>query len=146
MTYSNPRAALSQYKQSSLQTEVSAASPHRLIQMLMGGVLEKIATARGHMERGDTQEKGRNIGWAISIISSLHQSLDFEQGGEIAGNLEALYDYMIRQLTQANLSNSIEKLDEVADLMRDIKAGWDEIPASYHHRTANSAGASYVTA
>lgn len=146
MTYSNPRAALSQYKQSSLQTEVSAASPHRLIQMLMAGVLEKIAAARGHMERGETREKGRNIGWAVSIISSLHQSLDFEQGGEIAANLEALYDYMNRRLTQANLWNSVEMLDEVADLMRDIKSGWDDIPPDYHYRTALRGGASFVTA
>lgn len=146
MTYSNPRAALSQYKSSSLEAEVAAASPHRLIQMLMEGALEKIAIAKGHMERGEIPEKGRHIGWAISIVTSLRQSLNFEQGGDIAANLEALYDYMEWRLVRANLHNDPGMLDEVADLLRDIKSGWDGIPSEYHYWTARSSGSSYVTA
>ena len=128
MTYTNPRAALAQYGQSSLQSEVAAASPHRLIQLLMEGALEKIAKSRGFLQRGEIAEKGRHIGWAVSIIDSLRASLDHDQGGELAGNLEALYDYMERRLVQANAQNSEEMLEEVADLLRDIKSAWDDLP------------------
>mgnify|MGYP006274920123 CR=1 FL=1 len=140
MTYNNPRNALAQYGQSSLQSEVAAASPHRLIQMLLEGALEKIAKAKGYLQRGEVAEKGRHIGWALSIVSSLRSSLDFEKGGEIAANLEALYDYMERQLTLANARNSEEMLDEVADLLRDIKSAWDEIPSEHHYQGASHSG------
>jgi flagellar protein FliS len=147
MTYTNPRAALAQYGQSSLQSEVAAASPHRLIQLLMEGALEKIAKSKGFLQRGEVAEKGRHIGWAVSIIDSLRTSLDHDQGGELAGNLEALYDYMERRLVQANAQNNEEILDEVADLLRDIKSAWDELPADVRTSGARNEGpVAYVSA
>lgn len=119
--------ALSQYAKVGTNSGVAAASPHRLIQMLMEGAMEKIATAKGHMQRGEIEQKGRYISWAISIINGLSSSLDMEQGGELAERLATLYQYMNEQLFKANIENDSEKLDEVANLMRDIKAGWDGI-------------------
>jgi len=119
--------ALSQYAKVGTNSGVAAASPHRLIQMLMEGAMEKIATAKGHMQRGEIEQKGRYISWAISIINGLAASLDMEQGGELAERLATLYQYMNGQLFKANIENDAEKLDEVANLMRDIKLGWDGI-------------------
>ena len=103
------------------------ASPHRLIQMLMDGVLDKISNAKGHMSRGDIKQKGNFISWAISIIGGLRASLDFEKGGEIATNLESLYDYMERSLVIANAENDMEKLDEVSTLLTTIRDAWVQI-------------------
>lgn len=108
---------------------VEDATPHRLIQMLMTGVLDRIATARGFMERGAIAQKGAQISWAISIIEGLRVSLDKSVGGEIAENLDRLYDYMVLRLTEANMKNEPAYLDEVSDLLRQIKSAWDEIPA-----------------
>ena len=119
--------ALDQYKQVGVQSGIESASPHRLIQMLMAGALEKIAAAKGFMARGEVGPKGEQIGWAISIIDGLRVSLDKNVGGDLVDNLDALYEYMGQQLLAANLENDTDKLDEVAGLMHEIKAGWDGI-------------------
>ncbi len=123
----NHKSAIQQYTSSSRQADVAAASPHRLIQMLLEGALEKIAIARGHMERGEIAQKGKAISWAIDILEGLRMSLDQEAGGELASNLDALYDYMNLTLLQANKDNSLEKLDEVGGLLKNIKSAWDAI-------------------
>lgn len=120
-------SALRQYQSVNTQARVVDASPHRLIQMLMEGGLTRIAQARGAMERGQTALKGELIGKSIAIVAGLRDSLDHQQGGELAGNLDGLYEYMIARLTEANISNETAVLEEVAGLLRDIKAGWDAI-------------------
>ncbi len=129
MSYlSNSDSALQHYKMVGTQTSVESASPHRLIQVLMEGALEKINLAKCYMQRGEIALKGSHISWAISIIDGLRMSLDNKMGGEISQNLEDLYDYMSRRLTEANLNNSVEMLDEVAGLLREIKSAWDAVP------------------
>ncbi|TRO20797.1 flagellar export chaperone FliS [Ectopseudomonas mendocina] len=120
-------SALKQYQSVNTQARVVDASPHRLIQMLLEGGLTRIAQARGAMERGQTALKGELIGKSIAIVAGLRDSLDLQQGGELAGNLDGLYEYMIARLTEANISNEPTVLEEVAGLLRDIKAGWDAI-------------------
>lgn len=119
--------AVKAYNQVGVDTDVASASPHRLIQMLMEGVIQKIAIAKGHMMRGEIADKGAHISWAISIIDGLRMSLNKEAGGEIAQNLDGLYEYMQSGLMEANMHNNQGKLDEVSNLMREIKSGWDAI-------------------
>ena len=127
MNMSTMQNALDQYKKVGVQSGIENASPHRLIQMLMAGALEKIASAKGFLQRGDKGQKSQYIGWAISIIDGLRVSLDKNMGGELVDNLDALYEYMGQRLLMANIKNDPEMLDEVANLMREIKAGWDGI-------------------
>ena len=135
MSYARVRAAMKSYGEAAVQSDVNCASPHRLIQMLMEGALEKISKARGFMQRGEITEKGNHISWALSIINGLRMSLDKEAGGEIAQNLDDLYDYMARCLLEANVKNSEEKLDEVSKLLIDIKGAWDVIPDGVKSKT-----------
>ena len=128
MNYSpNKDSMLNQYRQVGTQSGVASASPHRLIQMLMEGALEKINLAKGYMQRGDIALKGSHISWAISIIDGLRMSLDKESGGEVAQNLDDLYDYMGRRLAEANLDNNEAMLNEVAGLLVEIKSAWDTV-------------------
>lgn len=133
--------ALNKYSQVAVQADATYASPHRLIQMLLDGALEKIAIARGHMERSNVPKKGQHIGWAISIISGLRASLDMGAGGEIAQNLNDLYDFMGRRLLHANLKNDTVALDEVTALLREIKNAWESIPESVQRAHAQAKGA-----
>ena len=122
--------ALNEYKQG-VKTGVEDFTPHRLIQMLMEGALDKVSAAKGFMQQEGADAiaaKGEHISWAISIIDGLKVSLDKSVGGDIAQNLEDLYIYMGQRLVEANLHNKIEYLDEVANLLREIKVGWDSIP------------------
>ncbi len=128
MNNSSALASLKRYGKVSVQTEVESASPHRLIQMLMEGALSRITAAKAHLVRGEIAEKGERIGLAISIIEGLRASLDHEAGGEIAANLDRLYQYMGTRLLEANASNDAEILDEVGSLLLRIKEGWDGIP------------------
>jgi len=126
------KKALEGYGRGAVESEIDFASPHRIIQMLMEGALQKIATAKGCIERKEIAEKGRQITWGMSIIQGLKSSLDAEKGGEIAENLDSLYDYMGRKLLEANTKNDIAILDEVSALLSEVKAGWDEIPQEFH--------------
>ncbi len=123
----NNKSAIQQYTSSSRQADAAAASPHRLIQMLMEGALEKIAIAKGHMERNEIAEKGKSISWAIDILEGLRMSLDQDAGGELAANLDSLYEYMSITLLEANKDNSLAKLDETSRLLKSIKSAWDAI-------------------
>ena len=117
---------LKEYSQVKAHSGVAYASPHRLIQMLFEGALDKIASAKGHMTRGELALKAGQISAAISILDGLRMSLD-KSRGEIAQHLDDLYDYMERQLLRANYENALPLLDEVAGLLQEIKGAWDVI-------------------
>lgn len=119
--------ALKQYNKINLQTSIESASPHRLIQMLMDGALARLAQAKGHMKANSIAQKGEDISMAISIIGGLRDSLDHEKGGSIASNLDSLYEYMTNRLMESNLKNDITLIDEVHDLLVEIKTAWDTI-------------------
>ena len=123
----NAMAALRQYQTVNTQAQVADASPHRLIQMLMEGGLSRLAQAKGAMLHGQGAQKGELISKAIGIIGGLREGLDLNQGGEIAANLDRLYDYMVSRLVEANICNEPALLDEVAGLLRNIKTAWDAI-------------------
>ena len=122
--------AFSQYRNMGLQGVVEQASRHELVRMLMDGGLDRIAAARGQMQRGDNAAKGASIGRAIGIIDGLRASLDADSGGDIAANLDRLYDYMVRRLTLANVNNDVEPLDEVQQLLAQIRDAWLEVGAT----------------
>ncbi|WP_263139230.1 flagellar export chaperone FliS [Pseudomonas sp. RIT-PI-AD] len=119
--------AIKQYQQVGVQAQVAEASPHRLIQMLMQGGLERLAQAQGALQRDQGALKGELIGKTISIIGGLREALDFTKGGEIAVNLDGLYAYMIARLLEANRVNDGSMLEEVSGLLREVKTGWDAI-------------------
>lgn len=121
--------ALQKYKSIGVHSDMADASAHQLIGKLLNGALDRISSAKGAVSRGEMAAKGELLGKAIGIIDGLRASLDYEKGGEIAANLGSLYDYMEQRLVEANLNNSVELLDEVSDLLRQVKSGWDEMPA-----------------
>lgn len=126
----NAYAAMKQYQSVNVNAQVVEADPHRLIQMLMEGGLQRLAQARGAMQHGNMPLKGELIGKALGIIGGLRTALDLDKGGEVAANLDRLYDFMSVRLTEANLRNDPLLIDEVAGLLREIKEGWDGIRQS----------------
>ncbi|WP_193072781.1 flagellar export chaperone FliS [Pseudomonas sp. FME51] len=122
--------AMKQYQTVNVNAQVTEADPHRLIQMLLEGGLQRIAQAKGAMEYGNVALKGELIGKAMGIVGGLREAVDTEKGGEIAANLDNLYAFMQQRLSQANLKNDPSMLDDVAKLLREIKEGWDGIRQS----------------
>jgi flagellar secretion chaperone FliS len=116
------------YASVGIETGVAAASPHKLIVMLFEAAMVAVSSAIQHMQAGDIAKKGLAISRAISIIDNgLRASLDKKVGGEIALNLDSLYEYMSVQLLTANLKNRTEALEEVHQLLKGLKAAWENI-------------------
>ena len=120
--------AINAYAKVGLDTNVTAADPHKLILLLYQGALLAISSAKNQMLRNDIAAKGKSISHAILIIDEgLKSSLDKNTGGELAQNLSALYDYMNQRLLVANLKNDAAILDEVSGLLVELKGAWEEI-------------------
>jgi len=127
VTHYNSREALKQYRQLGLESEIDSASPHKLIQLLFAAALNRIAVAQGAIERGDIPLKGAQIGKAMGIVSGLRSCVDLEVGGELAQNLDGLYEYIGLRLLKASSANDLEALTEAANLLKTLKSGWDGI-------------------
>lgn len=121
------RSALSQYQKINAQTGIVDADPHRLIQLLLDGAIDRIAQARGALAAGSVAEMGEALGKAVGIISGLQGCLNREQGGEVAANLDRLYDYMTLRLMDVHRERSSAPLEEVGSLLGTLKNGWDGI-------------------
>ena len=121
----------SQYQKVNSTSEILDADPHRLIQILMEASLTRMAQAKGAIERGDMVTKANLLGRVMEIIHTLQSSLDHGQGGDLASNLDRLYDYMNRRLLQATSANDVNLVDEVMALMLEVKRGWDGIRDEY---------------
>lgn len=123
--------ALKEYKSVDLRATVETASPHKLISMLLEGALTALAQAKGAIERNQIEERTACLNKATDIIVGLKGSLDIEKGGEVAVNLDELYNYMIRQVVSANRENSLDKVQEIMDLLLEVRSGWNDMPVEH---------------
>ena len=125
----NPMRALRQYQKVNSHAQISEANPHRLVQMLMEGGLDRMAQAKGALERGDIALKGLMLGKAIDILIGLRDGLNPEKTEDPASieQLDALYVYMTNRLMEANANNDAAIIDEVSGLLETLKSGWDAI-------------------
>ncbi|MBU2887243.1 flagellar export chaperone FliS [Gilvimarinus agarilyticus] len=123
--YSGTKAA-SQYRKLGLEVDVNSASPHRLIQLLFEGALTRLQQAEVSMTRADYASSGALVGRVIEIVAALRHSLD-EQAGELANQLDSLYQYCEFRLFDATRDQNPELLQEVGRLLKTLKAGWDGI-------------------
>ena len=112
-----------QYKQMQIKT----ASPGKLLLMLYQGAIKFMKLAKKNIKEGKIEESHKNIIKAQNIILELQSTLNKEEGGEIASRLESLYDYMYRELIQANLNKNTKHLDNVIPLVKELFDAYKEI-------------------
>lgn len=124
-TLNNPAAA---YTKIGRDMSVETASPHKLVLMLYDGALLALALAISHLENGNKFAMSEEIVRASNIIAQgLRDSIDAKAGGELADRLSALYDYMNVRLQFANIRGDKAIIEEVSDLLRELKGAWEEI-------------------
>ncbi|EKB17146.1 flagellar export chaperone FliS [Aeromonas veronii] len=123
MSFKNIKA----YTTQSLQAEMAVADSYRIIQLMMQGLVERLAQSKGAIERRDFEAKSIAISKCMAILNGLQDSLDLSYG-KVPEDLFALYDYMRIRLLDASRDMDISPLDEVCQLMLTIKSGWDAIP------------------
>ena len=123
--------AINAYTRMDVDMAAMVASPHKLVLMLFEAAVKAVAKARLAMQKKQTKAKCDAIDRAIAIIQDgLQLSLDTKNGGELAENLNALYEYMCIQLALANARNDLAKLDEVGRMLLDFKKSWEQIAPS----------------
>ena len=135
------RTALSTYK----ETRIKTASQGQLIIMLYNEAVRQLDHALVLLDNKDSEKKDpskiEKIGKAIvktqEIVSELMVSLDFEQGGDIAKNLFALYTWFNRELMEANISHEARRISAIRDLIDDLRNAWQEIVATNAAEVAN---------
>ena len=126
---------LKAYKKTSLEAELSVASPHRVIQMLFNGLIERLSQAKGAIERKDYEYKANRISKAMGIIEGLQGALERKENPALGDKMYALYDYMKQLLDQASVSLDEKPIDEVINLITPIKNAWDNIPEDIKQKT-----------
>ena len=126
---------LKAYKKTNLEAELSVADPHRVIQMMYEGLIERLSQAKGAIMRHDYEYKADRISKAVGIITGLQSALDNRSNPELGQRMFALYDYMKELLTKASVSLDTAPIDEVINLILPIKQAWDQIPQDIKEKT-----------
>ncbi len=120
-----------QYANNYVETIVSEASPHKLIQMLYEGVIKNIRITKVFIQQKNYEKKAEHVNKALSILMTLREGVDLDKGGDVAQNLYALYDYCYRQLVRASISDDVKLVDEVFEYLTDLHDAWAQMPDTY---------------
>ncbi len=107
------------------QNSVTQASPAELTLMLYNGALKFIKLAKQGIEQNNIPLKNENIQKTQAIIQEFMVTLNTDVG--LSADLMRMYDYMFRQLVQANVTNDVAILDEVEGFILDFRDTWKEI-------------------
>jgi flagellar protein FliS len=126
------RSALAQYNQVKHEAQAEHATAHHLMLMLFDGAIENMGVANQAIAHSNFELKGHKLSRAIAIINGLRDCLDLEQG-EIATNLDELYEYMVERLFQANYTSDQATISEVKSLLQNVREAWVQIPSEVHH-------------
>jgi flagellar protein FliS len=122
-----------------IESDVRGADPHRLIVLLFDGAESALKQAQAHLAADNIVGKSESIMKAIEIIlDGLSASLNLEEGGELASNLRALYNYMVSRLVHANIHKDAAAITEVQTLLGEIAGAWREM--GQNMRQANGQG------
>ena len=128
----NAQVALKGYNDIKINAGVAGASPHRLIEMLYEGLLERIAQLKGAIEQKNIELKHLKVNQSISIVLGLREALNVDAAEDLVGGLDSLYDYIQRQLWSAHVNNAPALLDECTELVVEVSSAWREISSSVH--------------
>lgn len=119
--------AFTEYQQTNAATAVMDASPHQLTQLLLKAAMDKLSVAVGAVERNDIQLRVASIAKAIDIVFELKSTLDLEKGGDVAAELDRLYQFVLDQLLDANLQSDTSKLQVAREIIGTIHEAWIQI-------------------
>jgi flagellar protein FliS len=120
--------AINAYKKDSLKQQLTNADPHKITLMLMSGAIDRLAFAKGCIERKDLSGKSQYLSKTTAILINLRDTIEMKTNPEFSQNLYALYDYMLEKIGDANITNTIDPLHEVSELLTPIRDAWAQIP------------------
>ncbi len=113
--------------ESYIKTGIETANLPKIIAMAYDRINLELEKAIDAIEKEDLKSKINSINKALDILFTLKVGLDFEKGGEIARNLNDIYDFCEKQIMVGNLKNDKEALKSVINILNTIKEGWEEL-------------------
>lgn len=125
------------YQKTTVNAEISVADPYYVTKMLYQGLFERLAQAKGAIERGDLALKAKKLSTATAILENLRSTLDFSQSKSIAQGLYDIYSYMIDQVAEASLNLMTQPIDNAIRALMPIKKAWDSIPVTAQQEAAS---------
>jgi len=129
----NAIAALAKYGQIKNDTQTTYASPHQLMLMLFDGAIEAMSFTIGAIQNENFELRSKQNTRSITIINGMRECLDMEMGGELAGNLDSLYQYMTQELFRASFKNDADTIQNIQTMLKDIRGSWEKIPLNMHY-------------
>lgn len=112
------------------EIEFQTASPEGLVVKMYDGAIRFARRAIECNRSGRIAERGQALSRALAVVSELRSCLDFDQGGEVARNLESLYNYISDRLLEANLRGRSEPIEESVQILEMLREAWREVAAS----------------
>ncbi len=109
------------------QIEITTASPEMLVVKMYEGAIRFARRAADHHRSGEIKARGQALSRALAIVSELEHALDFEQGGEVARNLQSLYQFVNQRLVDANLQGDPKPIEEAVAILDRLLGAWQEI-------------------
>ena len=125
------------YQKTTVNAEISVADPYYVTKLLYQGLFERLAQAKGAIERGDLALKAKKLSTATAILENLRSTLDFSQSMSIAQGLYDIYSYMIDQVAEASLNLMTQPIDNAIRALMPIKKAWDSIPVTAQQEAAS---------
>ena len=125
------------YQKTTVNAEISVADPYYVTKLLYQGLFERLAQAKGAIERRDLALKAKKLSTATAILENLRSTLDFSQSKTIAQGLYDIYSYMIDQVAEASLNLMTQPIDNAIRALMPIKKAWDSIPVTAQQEAAS---------
>ena len=119
-----------QYSKVYQKAAVSTVDQRKLIVLLYDGAIKFLTIAVNKIESGDSYEAHTNLVRGKSIVAELLASLNLEQGGEIAANLQRLYAYIFSELIDANIERNTSRVESVIEMLKDLRDAWKSLEPS----------------
>lgn len=120
-------AASASYKSVDLVSRIEGATPHQLVQVMYEELLKALDAMAVAVRRNDYAQRGERQSRALAILTALETSLDFDQGGEIATGLVAIYREARRLVVAAGRENDADRIRQARDMLFEISTAWDAI-------------------
>ncbi len=122
---------LAKYHNEYRRNQISTSSQGKLILMMYEGAVKNATMALKGLDENNIADKGLYIRKAHDIINELSLALDLDKGGEVAKRLESLYQFMMRQLTLANIKSDRKAIESVIKVLNPLYEAWEKLILDY---------------
>ena len=107
------------------QNQILTASPKKLVSLLFEGSIKNLSLAKIYLDKKDYEQVNRVLQKHQDIILELQGTLNFEQGGEVARNLDMMYTYLYEQAMLANVQKNVTIIDDSVKIVKELLETWN---------------------